>query len=359
MSTEMQVSNQQLQATPMTPKDVLAQVKLVQDVLNSVMTEGEHYGKIPGTNKPTLLKSGAEKLCMTFRMSPSFDIRKTELPNAHREYEVLCRLASIGSGIALGEGVGCCSTMESKYRYRNVADFELTGDPIPKDAKERKTEYRKQGFGMKKVDGVWEWVKYKDTEKSENPDIADVYNTVLKMAKKRALVDAVLTATAASDLFTQDIEDIRGAMADAEREERSDREQERANDKPTREAPAAKAPAKKGMSYYNYDSKNPYVLPSELHEDVVAIMANPWPRAKNHGVTWETQEDKSLISVWSHCHDVIEELKDNPNADLEVLDEAIGVLKGVSSVLVNNGHQPHALFASDDQNNQREDNVPM
>jgi len=41
----------------------------------------------------------------------------------------------------------------------------------------------------------------------ENTDLADTYNTVLKMAKKRALVDATLTATAASDIFNQDLED--------------------------------------------------------------------------------------------------------------------------------------------------------
>jgi len=35
-----------------------------------------------------------------------------------------------------------------------------------------------------------------------------VANTILKMAKKRAQVDAVITATAASDIFTQDIEDL-------------------------------------------------------------------------------------------------------------------------------------------------------
>ena len=59
---------------------------------------------------------------------------------------------------------------------------------------------------MQKVDGVWRWVKYKSGDKQENPDIADVYNTVLKMAKKRAHIDAILTATGASDIFTQDYE---------------------------------------------------------------------------------------------------------------------------------------------------------
>jgi hypothetical protein len=47
-----------------------------------------------------------------------------------------------------------------------------------------------------------------DEGRSENPDIADLYNTVLKMAKKRAFVDATITATAASDFFTQDVEDF-------------------------------------------------------------------------------------------------------------------------------------------------------
>jgi hypothetical protein len=57
-------------------------------------------------------------------------------------------------------------------------------------------------------------------EKMENPDIADTYNTVLKMAKKRAYIDGILSATAASDIFTQDIEDFpedaRPAVIDAD-----------------------------------------------------------------------------------------------------------------------------------------------
>ena len=53
----------------------------------------------------------------------------------------------------------------------------------------------------------------KGGEKVEHDNPADHYNTVLKMAKKRALVDAVLTATAASDIFTQDLEDITANIA--------------------------------------------------------------------------------------------------------------------------------------------------
>jgi hypothetical protein len=37
---------------------------------------------------------------------------------------------------------------------------------------------------------------------------SEMANTILKMAKKRSLIDAVLTSTAASDCFSQDLEDL-------------------------------------------------------------------------------------------------------------------------------------------------------
>jgi hypothetical protein len=182
---------------------VLAQVAQVQDIMRKVMRDGEHYGTIPGTDKPALLKAGAEKLSFTFRLLPKYRITARDMPNLHREYEVVCELWH-ESGVFAGEGVGNCSTMESKYRWRPA--WEDTGDAIPKDSKDRKEEYRKQGFGMKKdASGKWLWVRYLP-DRAENPDIADTYNTVLKMAKKRAHVDAAITACAASDIFTQDVE---------------------------------------------------------------------------------------------------------------------------------------------------------
>jgi len=171
------------------------------------MEENEHYGTIPGTKKAGLWKSGAEKLSMMFRLVPKYKIERIDMENGHRENVVICTLIHSATGEFMGEGVGSCSTMESKYRYRSSSEFEILDEPIPGDAKENKIKYRRQGFGMKKTDAGWVWVEYKGDEKQENPDIADVYNTVLKMAKKRAHIDAVLTATAASDIFTQDYDD--------------------------------------------------------------------------------------------------------------------------------------------------------
>ena len=140
-----------------TAQDVLDRVQLIQQVMQKVMKPSHHYMKIAG--RDTLLKAGAEKLCATFQLSPTYAIVMRDLgDDGHREYEVTCDIRHI-SGSHEGQGVGSCNTKEKG----------------------------KAGDGG-------------------SP--ADYYNNVLKMAKKRAFVDAVLTATAASDIFAQDLEDM-------------------------------------------------------------------------------------------------------------------------------------------------------
>jgi hypothetical protein len=225
MTTDITVQSQPIAS--MRIQDLAAQVLLIQQCMKAVMRDKEHFGKIPGCgDKPALFKAGAEKLCLLFRMDPDFLIEVIELGRAHRECRVKAVLYSIESGKRLGAGVGTCSTMESKYRYRGVIDGVSTGRSVPKKYWDCKRDNDKEGmisalggkgFFPKKVEeGLWEIFEKGETDqKAENPDPADQYNTVLKMAKKRALVDAVLTVTAASDIFTQDIEDMRGVI-DAE-----------------------------------------------------------------------------------------------------------------------------------------------
>ena len=203
---------------PMTALQVRTQVNLIQEVMKGVMKEDQHFGKIPGCgNKPTLLKPGAEKLSMTFRLRPiidnTSDIRITDLGEGHREIQIYCHITSM-AGVELATGVGSCSTMESKYRYRG-GEKKPTGKAVPKEYWNLKKEGNTgeaqaliggRGFGTAKINGSWEICELGD--KMENVDIADTYNTVLKMAKKRAFVDGILSATSASDIFTQDIEDF-------------------------------------------------------------------------------------------------------------------------------------------------------
>ncbi|HEV8714663.1 MAG TPA: hypothetical protein VGX03_17765 [Candidatus Binatia bacterium] len=53
-------SHETKEGTTLTVQDIKVQVQLIQEVMQAVMQEGYHYGVIPGTEKPTLLKSGAE-----------------------------------------------------------------------------------------------------------------------------------------------------------------------------------------------------------------------------------------------------------------------------------------------------------
>ncbi len=195
-------------------EQIKAQVTLIQRVMQDLMKEGEHYGVIPGTSgKPVLLKAGAEKLAMTFRLAPKYEITRHDLPNNHREYEVVCHLFSIATDKFLGSGVGSCSTLESKYRYRRSQEVS-TIKPVPreywtlrnKDPDRAQQLLGGKEFGVKKINGSWQIIKR--GQRKENPDPADYWNVVKKMAKKRAFVDAILTVTAASDIFTQDLEDF-------------------------------------------------------------------------------------------------------------------------------------------------------
>jgi len=201
-----------------TPQQIKAQVVLIQEVMRDVMTDGQHYGTISGCGeKPCLFKSGAEKLSLTFRLRPIMDegdVRVEELPNGHKNIRVDCHIMN-QAGLEIATGVGSCSTMESKFRYRGAEKIS-TGVAVPgkywdlkKSAKfaEMQELIGGKGYGILKTEsGAWEICTI--GQKMEHPDIADTYNTVLKMAKKRAYVDGILSATAASDCFTQDIDEI-------------------------------------------------------------------------------------------------------------------------------------------------------
>lgn len=185
---------------------------MVTEIKRQIMKDGTHFGKIPGCgDKPTLLKNGAELLCMAFKLAPEAKVEISDLGNGHREYTVTTTLVSIATGTPIATGLGSCSTLESKYRYRGT-ELVPTGKPVPQNYWKTKDASLLGGKGFvakKDEDGSWKIFR-KGDKKTENPDIADQYNTVLKMASKRSLVDATLKATGGSCEFTQDIEDMAG-----------------------------------------------------------------------------------------------------------------------------------------------------
>jgi hypothetical protein len=121
------------------------------------MQQDLDYGKLPGMNKPILLKPGAEKLCRLFNLRPNFSLIQSvvdfDKPLFHYHYR--CSLYR-GSEM-VGEGDGCANSMELKYQKQKYKIFDLT-------------------------------------------------NTICKIAQKRALIAAVLASCGASEFFTQDLD---------------------------------------------------------------------------------------------------------------------------------------------------------
>ena len=194
-------------------QDVQSQVNLIQHVMRQVMQKDQHYGVIPGTGtKPTLLKAGAEKLCLTFRLDPQYEIEQQQDGN-HLTIISKCILHHIPSGQRFGSGMGSCSTKESKYAYRSGGRKcpQCGAEAIIKGREEYGGGWicfgKKGGCGAKFLEKD-DAITSQSVGRIPNEDLADQYNTVLKMANKRSLVAAVLNSTAASDIFTQDIEDM-------------------------------------------------------------------------------------------------------------------------------------------------------
>ena len=163
----------------LTADDLVQQTQKILQIKEKAMKEGVHYGIIPGTKKPSLWKPGSEKLCRAFKLTPQFETTSRDDPNrtinwrkwsynerkeiegstmGYIEYDSRCTLTHIPTGEVVAKNVSAsCNSFESKYRNLNPYD---------------------------------------------------VKNTLEKMSEKRSLVAAVLIGTGASDIFTQDIEDI-------------------------------------------------------------------------------------------------------------------------------------------------------
>ena len=130
----------------------------IDAVIAKNLKAGRDYDRLPNTAKPTLFKSGAEILAdvFNFRTTAKVINRVENYDKQFVLYEI-CVTVFEKDGNIVAEGLGSCNSRERRYL---------------------------------------------------KTDFATNLNTILKMAKKRAFVDAILTATHASKVFTQDIEDI-------------------------------------------------------------------------------------------------------------------------------------------------------
>lgn len=129
----------------------------LQNFIKCMMVPNIDYGFVPGCKKPMLFKPGAEKLCDIYGLSKTVQVinRVEDWKSGLFHYEVKAVLRNKRTGLVEAEGLGCCNSKEKKY---------------------------------------------------ENQNPYSLVNSILKMAKKRAIVDATLTATRTSGIFGQDLE---------------------------------------------------------------------------------------------------------------------------------------------------------
>lgn len=190
-------------------------VEFVQDI----MKEGQDYGRIPGVDKNTLLKPGAEKLTTFFGLRITFElVDKTEdwTGTAHggEAFFHYHYTAQAWKGDALiAEADGSCNSWEAKYRYRKAervcpncgAAAIIKGRPdwgggwVCWD--------KRGGCKSKFADGNPD-IENQEVGQISNPNPAEQVNTIVKMSQKRALVAVTLLAVNASEFFTQDVEDM-------------------------------------------------------------------------------------------------------------------------------------------------------
>ena len=173
-------------------QELIARKRKVREVMVAVMKPNVHYGVIPGTRKISLWQPGAETLFNTFGLAPDLEIGDLSTPDQIR-YRVTCHVRHVASGEVVGMGVGEASSNEEKYRWRRAVcgeEYEATLED-----RRRIKWAKKRGGGVNEI-------------KQVRTEPADVANTILKMASKRARVDGAKSTCAASDVFDQDLDDL-------------------------------------------------------------------------------------------------------------------------------------------------------
>jgi hypothetical protein len=203
--TDLQTSQGQPPALRIreTVATIQANVQMVQHVMREVMKPEVHYGKVPGTDKPGLWQPGAEVISLAFHWATKYTTEDLSCEDVVR-YRATCGLVSRDTGSLVGEGQGEASSDEEKYKWRKAVCPEEF-DAVPADR--RRTKYaRAKGGGHYTIDQV-------------RQEPADIANTVLKMANKRAFIAAVKTASGCSDMFAQDLEDLPAEVREGMTEE--------------------------------------------------------------------------------------------------------------------------------------------
>lgn len=171
--------------------------KILQKYMADAMIKDHHYYSFKDGDKPALTQEGAHSICSLMKafFGPP-DNEKEYHPDGHLSVSTRIQVFNTDTGALLATGDGICTTRESKYSYRWVWDNEV---PAGMDVSQLKSKSGTKRDGKK-------WTQYQ----MPNQDLPDLYNTVLKMAVKRAKVAAVRQLPLVSELFVAEDDDHQG-----------------------------------------------------------------------------------------------------------------------------------------------------
>lgn len=177
-----------------TVSDTLNKVKTLQSTLKNILVDKHDYGTIPGCgDKPTLLKPGAEKILMALGITSTYElIEHTENFDGKGFFAYTVKCTLFKNNAKITEGLGHANSKEKKWALEYVYEKDLPQGTDKELLKKKKIETSKGTFYKYEIDA----------------DANSKANTILKMAKKRSQIDAVLTVASLSEIFTQDFDDL-------------------------------------------------------------------------------------------------------------------------------------------------------
>lgn len=170
-----------------------------QDELNrfisSQMKDGRDYGVIPGTKKKSLYQVGAEKL-LNFR---GFGCRHEPGPGTIIDwkgkfwnYEYKAVIYRLKDGVVVSELYGSANSQEDSFAFHWVTEKRIPRGLNIEELEWKEIDGDRGSFKLYRID---------------NPNPANIVNSLQKRGQKRAMIGATKLATRSSDNFTANEDD--------------------------------------------------------------------------------------------------------------------------------------------------------
>lgn len=176
-------------------KAVADTIKLAEELVMNVLEPGIDWGLHPGTASYALKDPGAAKVLNAFNCYSDPDIIREVADDHEISFVIKTYLRHRMTGSVMGTGIACCSSTETKYRYRWLTAEDLEREGISKE-----------GLKTRKPKHKGDELLYR----ARNPEWEELKNTILKMTGKRADIDAALSlpgvGTALGKLFGHPVE---------------------------------------------------------------------------------------------------------------------------------------------------------